>query len=263
MGWFAGNEPIEMTREGVYTGPRLREDANGWQVLWEDGSLLQHISKADVNVLLKPLEEVIRARRHVLPKEEQDPMDFVREGSSQRGMLSTRYALYGGTSFISAFRFLRCKPGRKDNLHEDLQAFVVRSLAVVRGFKERAGERLLYIAIPEATEVNMDLVRSHPDYQAMLNVLHLNEEDLSIAAYLRKWFMDLLQREQVPCVDPIHDMKRDPRTAMFRMEDLHPTMKGNAAIAEAIARELDAFNPQEKKQKGKASKGGQSECPET
>lgn len=244
VGWFAGNEPIEMTREGVYTGPRVKKDRHGWQALWEDDVPFQHIREAEVDALLAPLEEYIRARRRGLAGSRQDPMDFVRKGASQGGTLSARYALYGGTSFISAFRLLRYKPGRRDDLHGDLQKFVVRSLAVVREFRDRVGDRLLYVLIPEACEVDLARVRTHPDFPGMLTALDLKEEDLSMAAYLRGWFMDLLRRERVAYVDPTHDMQRVARaSAVFRSGDLHPTMKGNAAIAEAIARRSDAPNP--------------------
>lgn len=239
VGWFAGNEPIEMTREGVYTGPRLRRVANGWQALWEDDAILASISEADVNMFLAPLEQWVCTRQRVLPENEKDPMDFVREGSSQSGTLSMRYALYGGTSFISAFRFLRYKPGREANLRATLQDFVVRSLAVVRAFRNGAGEKLGYVVIPEACEVDMDCVRTHPDFRAMLEALDLNEEDLSIGAYLRTWFMDLLRHERVAYVDPADEMRRAARTAaVFRSGDMHPTRKGNLAIAEAMAHQL-------------------------
>jgi hypothetical protein len=169
-------------------------------------------------------------------------MVFLKAQSSNSGVLSRRYALYGGTSFISAFHFLRYKPKHERKLHEDLQAFVARTLAVVRAFKDSLGKRLLYLVLPEAYEVDPGFVLRHPDFQGLLAALELNEEDLSTATYLRHWFMDLLDQEGVAYVDPVNEMKTGKESsALFRAGDLHPTMQGNLAIAKAIARQSNFF----------------------
>lgn len=242
VGWFAGNEPVEMTREGVYTGPRVKKVAGGWSTLWEDDTPLQYITDADVAQFLPAIEEYFRARRRPWRDDGRDPMTFLKANSGDSGLLSRRYALYGGTSFVSAFYFLRYKPRQVEKLHGELQSFVARTLAVVRSFKGSLGDRLLYVVIPEAYEVDPEFVRSHPEFQGMLTALELNEECLSTAAYLRHWFMDLLHHEGVPYVDPVSEMKAASKTsAVFRAADLHPTMHGNMAIARAIVRRSDFF----------------------
>jgi len=184
-------------------------------------------------------------------------MDFLKANSSNSGVLSRRYALYGGTSFISAFHFLRYKPKHEKKLHEDLQAFVVRTLAVVRAFKDSLGDRLLYVVIPEAYEVDPGFVLCHPDFQGLLTSLELNEEDLSTATYLRHWFMDLLDHEGVSYVDPVNEMKTvKDSSAVFRAVDLHPTMHGNLAIAKAIARQSDFFRLTAQSQQSKTPQIG-------
>lgn len=243
VGWFAGNEPVEMMREGVYAGPRVRKVVGGWSTLWEDDTPLQYITDADVDLFLPAIEEQFRAKVRPLREDGQNPLAFLEANSSNSGILSRQYALYGGTSFISAFHFLRYKPKHEKKRHEDLQAFVVRTLAVVRAFKNSLGDRLLYVVIPEAYEVDPGFVQHHADFQKLLTSLGLNEEDLSTATYLRHWFMDLLDHEGVSYVDPVNEMKTvKDSSAVFR-EDLHPTMQGNLAIAKAIARQSDFFRP--------------------
>jgi hypothetical protein len=148
-----------------YTGPRVRKVVGGWSTLWEDDTPLQYITDAEVDLFLPAIEKQFRAEGRPWRDDGQDPLVFLKANSSNGGVLSRRYALYGGTSFISAFNFLRYKPEHEKKRHEDLQVFVVRTLAVVRAFKNLLGDRLLYVVIPEAYEVDPGFVKSHPDFQ--------------------------------------------------------------------------------------------------
>jgi hypothetical protein len=255
VGWFAGNEPVEMMHEGVYTGPRVRRVVGGWSTLWEDDTPLQYITDADVDLFLPAIEKEFRAKGRSLREDGQDPMAFLKANSSNNGVLSRRYALYGGTSFVSAFHFLRYKPEHEKKRHKDLQVFVVRTLAVVRAFKDLLGDRLLYVVIPEAYEVDPGFVMSHPDFEGLLTALQLNKKDLSTAAYLRHWFMAILEHEGVSYVDPLTEMKAlKDSSAVFRANDLHPTMRGNLAIARAIASQSNFSRPTAQSQKSKTSR---------
>ena len=235
VGWYAGNEPVEMMREGVYTGPRVKKTSQGWLTLWETGDDLQFVADSDVDRWTRPLLDYIKPRRRSIGANDRQAMAYVTEGSQGAGTLSQRYALYGSTSFISAFRFLRYQDRHADRLEDNLHKFVVRTLAVLRAFRDRAGSSVVYLVLPEAYEVVPDFVTGHPDYEGLRSVLDLDEDDLNIAAFLRRWFIDLLLDEDVSYVDPLQHMRAAAvEGAVFRSWDLHPTLRGNQAIAQGM-----------------------------
>lgn len=241
VGWFAGNEPVEMQRTGVYCGPRLHFTNQTWDVLGEENELLAKISVAEVQPWLNKLLDFCETKAVELKEPRSTKKNFFLQGIGSSGVLSCRYALYGTTSLITAFYYLRYEKGDLSKHKKQIEQAVVRTLGLIRAFKQQTHNQLAYVLIPEAYEVDPSLLQQNAEFHQILDILELKESDLEITSFMRAWMKALLQHEGVIWIDPLEEMRRISKNRpLFRQQDFHPTKVGNKAIANAIAKVLQS-----------------------